>query len=93
MPKVNTRPPGRPITTGPGVQTLVRLHPPILDNLDAWIAAQPKPRPSRPEAIRVALRDWLASDAVLQALSESEAAKARKARAGGPGVRLRKAAK
>jgi len=27
--------------------------------LDAWIAAQPEPRPSRPEAIRVALKDWL----------------------------------
>jgi len=25
----------------------------------AWIAAQPEPRPSRPEAIRLALQDWL----------------------------------
>src|SRR5271163_1391750 len=63
MPKVNTpsRPAGRPKTTGLGVPALVRLHPPLLDNLDAWISAQPEPCPSRPEAIRFALRDWLAS--------------------------------
>jgi len=34
--------------------------------LDAWIAAQPEPRPSRPEAIRVVLRDWLAGMGLLQ---------------------------
>lgn len=27
--------------------------------LDAWISEQPEPRPSRPEAIRLAFRDWL----------------------------------
>ncbi len=37
----------------------VRLHEPHLAALDAWIAAQPEPRPSRPEAIRMALKDWL----------------------------------
>ena len=26
---------------------------------DAWISEQPEPRPSRPEAIRLAFRDWL----------------------------------
>jgi hypothetical protein len=30
----------------------VRLTRPALDTLDAWIASQPEPRPSRPEAIR-----------------------------------------
>ncbi|MGI4764277.1 MAG: hypothetical protein ACRYGP_04310 [Janthinobacterium lividum] len=27
--------------------------------IDAWVAAQPDPKPSRPDAIRLALRDWL----------------------------------
>jgi hypothetical protein len=50
---------GRPKTTGLGVPALVRLHPPLLDNLDAWIAAHPEPRPSRPEAIRRLLDEAL----------------------------------
>ena len=33
--------------------------PPDVAALDAWITAQPDPKPSRPEAIRTALRDWL----------------------------------
>jgi hypothetical protein len=31
---------------------MVRLLPAPLSALNAWIAAQPEPRPSRPEAIR-----------------------------------------
>jgi hypothetical protein len=69
---------GRKVTTGKGTLVGVRLLPPILAPLDAWIAAQ-WPRPTRPEAIRLALREWLASQ---------PATKAR-----GPGVRLRKAVK
>lgn len=30
----------------------VRLQPDALARLDAWIAAQPDPKPSRPEALR-----------------------------------------
>ncbi|WP_271167289.1 hypothetical protein [Hansschlegelia plantiphila] len=30
----------------------VRLPPDLLHPLDAWIAQQPDPKPSRPEAIR-----------------------------------------
>ena len=41
----------------PGV--MVRMPPADFDVLDAYIAAQPDPKPSRPEAIRLALRDWL----------------------------------
>ena len=37
----------------------VRLLPPILDPLDAWIASQADPKPSRPEAIRHLLSDSL----------------------------------
>jgi hypothetical protein len=51
---------GRPVT-GQGVLIGVRLLPPNLSALDAWIADQPEPRPSRPEAIRFALREWLAT--------------------------------
>jgi hypothetical protein len=43
---------GRKFTTGTGTLIGVRLLPPALDSLDAWIAAQPDPKPSRPEAIR-----------------------------------------
>jgi hypothetical protein len=37
---------------------MLRLHTPELDALDAWRNEQ-SPVPSRPEAIRIALRDWL----------------------------------
>lgn len=50
-----------PKPTGQGVPVQVRLHPNALQPLDAWIAAQPDPKPSRPEAIRYALTDWLTS--------------------------------
>lgn len=33
--------------------------------IDAFIAAQPDPKPSRPEAIRLALRDWLSGQGYL----------------------------
>jgi hypothetical protein len=38
---------------------MVRLLPTPLDALDAWIAAQPEPRPTRPEAIRRLLAEAL----------------------------------
>jgi hypothetical protein len=41
-----------PPPTGKGEQVVVRMHQPQLGALDAWIAAQPDPLPSRPEAIR-----------------------------------------
>lgn len=37
----------------------VRMPPRDVTALDAWIAAQPDPKPTRPEAIRTALRDHL----------------------------------
>jgi hypothetical protein len=45
------RGPGRPKTTGLGTGILVRMHD-QLDAIDAWIAKQHDPKPSRPEAIR-----------------------------------------
>lgn len=41
-----------PAATGKGTLVGVRLQPPDLAALDAWIAAQPEPSPSRPEAVR-----------------------------------------
>jgi hypothetical protein len=37
----------------------VRLQPADLAALDAWIAAQPEPKPSRPAALRVLVRPAL----------------------------------
>jgi len=42
---------GRP-ATGIGTLVGVRLQPDQLAKLDAWIAHQPAPTPSRPEAVR-----------------------------------------
>lgn len=42
---------GRP-ATGKGLTIGVRLQPTLLHPLDGWIAAQPDPKPTRPEAIR-----------------------------------------
>lgn len=47
---------GRPVTTGTGTMIGVRLQPEQLGALDNWIEAQPEPRPTRPEAIRIILR-------------------------------------
>lgn len=33
--------------------------PELLDPLDKWIEKQPEPKPSRSEAIREAVKDWL----------------------------------
>ncbi len=45
-----TSPPSQ--TTGKGILIQVRLQPPDLELIDRWIAAQPDPKPTRPEAIR-----------------------------------------
>jgi hypothetical protein len=42
---------GRPRTTGRGEAIMLRLHRPLLTNLDGWIESQDD-KPSRPEAIR-----------------------------------------
>lgn len=47
-----------PKPTGKGMLVGVRLHDPELSAIDAWRAEQ-DPEPTRPEAIRYALRDWL----------------------------------
>ena len=56
MPVNNRRGRGRPSVDSDRVET--RLLRPDLDALDAYSAAEPD-TPSRPEAIRRILRDWL----------------------------------
>lgn len=62
----NTKRRGRPVTTGKGQLIGVRLLPPVLDPLDAWIEAHPDPKPSRPEAIREALAEHLKAKGYLK---------------------------
>ena len=40
-----------PKPTG-GIGVMVRIQPALLAQLDAWIAGQPIPQPTRPEAVR-----------------------------------------
>ena len=56
---------GRP-KTGIGSAIGLRLYPDIEKALDGWIKSQPKPRPSKPDAIRLALRDWLTDHGFLK---------------------------
>jgi len=53
------RKPG-PSPAGKATSIGVRLEPNELTGLDAWIAAQSEPRPTRPEAIRRVLAEALA---------------------------------
>jgi hypothetical protein len=53
---------GRKKTTGPGEAVMVRLHPPLLTDLDNWISNH-EDRPSRPEAIRRLLENAFARKA------------------------------
>jgi len=55
---------GRP-ATGRGQTIGVRIHDKEIALVDTWIAAQPEPV-TRPEAIRIAIRDWLAGLGLLK---------------------------
>jgi hypothetical protein len=50
-----------PAPAGKATSIEVGLEPNELTGLDAWIAAQAEPRPTRPEAIRRLLADVLAT--------------------------------
>jgi hypothetical protein len=49
--KSNLKKVGRPRTTGPGEQVVVRLHEPLLSAIDGWCADQ-LDAPTRAEALR-----------------------------------------
>jgi hypothetical protein len=57
---VNAKKRGRPISTGTGTVVGVRMLPEQLTQLDDWIASQPAPVPTRPEAVRQLLARALA---------------------------------
>lgn len=59
---------------------MLRLHSPLLDGLDEWIAEQPKPQPSRPDAVRTALKDWLTGLGVLKLDSKEAGPVSRRSR-------------
>jgi len=48
-----------PKPTGIGTLVGVRMLPDLLGALDAWIAKQPEPKPTRPEAVRRLLGEAL----------------------------------
>ena len=48
-----------PAPTGKGHQVVVRMHDPMLDAIDAFAADQSEPTPSRPEAVRRVLTEYL----------------------------------
>jgi hypothetical protein len=48
---------GRPAVDSEAVN--VRIDRSVLNALDGYIASQAEPRPTRPESIRKALKDWL----------------------------------
>jgi hypothetical protein len=52
---------GRP-KTGIGPNVGLRLYPDLDADIEAWIARQPDPKPSKPEAIRLLVRRALDSD-------------------------------
>jgi len=64
--RAGKRPPGRPRTDAISIH--LRIVPKQLIVLDAWIAAQPDPKPSRPEAIRRLVEAGLAQDNSLSRL-------------------------
>ncbi len=52
----------------------VRLPPEQLAPLDAWISDQPDPKPTRPEAVRHVLADWLTGQGYLRHREDPEGA-------------------
>jgi hypothetical protein len=73
--RVITKQRGRPKTTGKGQLIGVRILPPLLKILDAWIREQ-DPRPSRPEAIRQIVEGALAQSSNNGPITAREAQKA-----------------
>ncbi|XNY09528.1 ribbon-helix-helix domain-containing protein [Sinorhizobium meliloti] len=54
-----------PAPTGKGTQIQVRLHDDLLAPLDAFVADREE-KPSRAEAIRTIIREWLISNGYLR---------------------------
>lgn len=67
-----------PAPTGKGELVGVRLQPDLLQALDAYVASQDPDSPSRPDAVRAALRDWLTERGFLKAAAPDPQALAAK---------------
>ena len=63
--------PGSP-ATDKGAAISLRLQPPDLVRVDAWVAAQPDPKPSRPEAIRRLIEKGLGEPQSAQAIDSAD---------------------
>lgn len=75
MTKTSERRPGSrgPLPTGIGTPVVARLQPDLLSPLDAWIDTL-DPKPSRPEAVRMILKDWLTGMGYLRHREDPEGA-------------------
>ena len=72
----NKRGPGRPKIGA--IQVQVRVPPAEMAPIDDWIKTQPKPKPSRPEAIRRLVKRGLTSAQLVRPHDEKAASKASK---------------
>ena len=61
-----------PPATGKTPIVALRIGPPLSSSLDAWIAEQPEPRPSRSEAIRRLLTEALGKPADAGSIAAGE---------------------
>ena len=52
----------------------LRLPPDQLAPLDAWIETHPDPKPSRPEAVRLILKDWFIGNRLMPHKEDPEGA-------------------
>lgn len=57
----------------PGERLTTHVSPEIKAALDAWIGAQPDPKPLRADAVRIGLKDWLIGLGLLSQYDDVEA--------------------
>ena len=58
----------------PGYRLVAHAAPQLLAALDMWIARQPEPRPTRSEAVKLILEDWLVGQGLLKHREDPEGA-------------------
>lgn len=56
------------------IPVTLRLPPVLREPLDAWIDTHPDPKPLRPEAVRLILKDWLTGMGYLRHREDPEGA-------------------
>ena len=58
----------------PGYRLVTHAAPELVSALDTWITCRPEPRPTRSEAVRLILQDWLVAQGVLKHRVDPEGA-------------------